>query len=97
MVVDGFPLETHGLEEFLGVLEFYLLSPGNNENKTEQGIVKIVDFEGLNDKISFKIFTVDYAVNETEDDCLVKLDHSREKEKSSCGDDCGKLQHDISQ
>ena len=73
------------------VLKIDLLSPGDDKNETENGIIKIINFEGLDDKLSFEIFAINDTVNEAEDDGLIKFDNSGEKKKSSGCDNCCEL------
>lgn len=79
MIVDGFPLESHGLEEFLRVIEFDLFSPGDHEDESKNSVVKIIYFKGLDDEFGFEIFAVDDAVDEGEDDGLVEFDYGGEQ------------------
>ncbi len=75
------------------IFKIDLFSPGNDKNKTEDSIIKIVDFESLDDKLCLKIFTINDSVNKTENDCLIDFDNSGEKKQSSSGNDCSKLEH----
>ncbi len=79
LIVDGFPLESHGLEKFLRVIEFDLFSPGNHEDESEDGVVKVINFESLDDKFGFEVFAVDDAVDDGKDDGLVEFDDGGEQ------------------
>lgn len=81
------------MKKFLWILKIDLFSPGNDENKTKDCIIKVVDFESLDDKLRLKIFTINDSVNETENDRLINFDDSGEKKQSSSGNDCSKLEH----
>jgi hypothetical protein len=48
-LIDVFPFKTHGLEKFIGILEIDLLPPRNDIDQSEDGIVKVVDLEGVDE------------------------------------------------
>ncbi len=93
MVIYIFPLETHSLKQFLGVLQIDLLSPCNDKDQPQNSIIKIIYLKGLDDEFSFEVFTVNDTIDKTEDDSLIEFDNCGEKQKPSSGDNCSKLQH----
>ncbi len=61
LIVDCFPLKTHGLKQFLRVIEFYLFSPSDHKDESEDRVEKVIYFKSLNDEFGLKVF----AVNDT--------------------------------
>jgi len=44
LIINTFPLETHGLKQFLWIFKIDLFSPGNNKDQSEYSVIQIVNF-----------------------------------------------------
>lgn len=94
LLISSLPFETHSLEQFFGVLKLDLLAPGDDVDQSQDGIIEIVNLEGVVGDGSFKIFGVVNEIDDAVEERDIDGEGSGEEQQPSRCYHCCQFEHD---
>lgn len=90
-VVGALPFEAHGLEELIREVKLYLLAPRDDVDQSEDGIVEIVDAQGIDGERCGQIFGVVDKVDDAGEDGEVEGEGGGKEQQPARGEHCRQL------